>query len=455
MNMPSHQQKHQQAESLIIGGCFAGAFAICLAASSAWSWIGGFSLWGLGEVLRARRRMEYAEVFKGSADYLKDAIADVSEISLPLSRSIEQQKQQIAIKALKQLPMGERLAEQFISRQGLTTDWFQGIEKRSSVVCGESADGKSFLLQWRVMRFLQQHPDGEILICDPDYGSSHEGSAPNNWFGLPVGKVVQIEGDDITGAIHYVSEQVSDRARQTAEIVKAGKTKPTFPPLLLVIDEWGSYWDALEDKNREMVLKSLTNITNRGIKQGGVTFILGLHDLSVGSTGLNRATLRKLEVLLLWRAAQSVRNYDNLEILPAKVQEVAHRMGTLPKSLRDRRPCVVWTDKALEVRALPHLELSSVEFVSAPNEVDSDQAWLTNLWTPEFELRILSRMIERQKEGKGAIALTEFWCSIAQQPQKEQVATNPKYVLFRHKIEQLGQKFQDAGNPGSGKSSPD
>ena len=444
--MVSNNGTHK-SECLVIGGLFASAFGLCLYASSAWHWIGGFAAWGAGEALRSRRRLEYVEVFRGATDYIRDAIGEVNEVALPLSRQIEQQKTQMVASALKQLPMGERMAEQFIAKQGLTTDWFKGIENRSSVVCGESKDGKSFLLQWRVMRFLQSNPDAEIFICDPDYGSSHEGAAPNVWFNLPVGPVVQIDSTDITNAIFSVSDAVSDRAKRTADAVKQGKDKPQFRPILLVVDEWVSYWDSLDDNTQELVLEALTRICDRGIKQGGVTFILGLHDLSVGSTGLRQAFLRKLEVLLLWRASQSVRNYDNLDIASKAVEEVTRRMAQLPRVVRDRRPCVVWTDKQLQVRALPHLQLEQVEFV-APEPIDPDQEWLSRVWTPEFEGQLLRRMLERQQQKKQVTSITEFW-ALAGQPPSDRRNDNPRYALFKSKVEGLSVGIQSTGKEGA------
>ncbi|MDX2213751.1 MAG: hypothetical protein SFY66_10745 [Oculatellaceae cyanobacterium bins.114] len=426
------------AEKLVIGSLFAASFTMCVTASSAYHWLGGFSMWGVGEALRSRRKLEYVDVFRGSSQYLQEAIGDLNEVALPASQAIAQGKQRLVISALKQMPMGEKLADQFIAKQGLETDWFKGFEKRSAIVCGESKDGKTHLLLWRVQRFLQQHPDAEIYIADPDYGSSHEGADPNTWFNLPVGKVVFIEMTDIEAVIHMVAGEVATRARKTADAIKQGRSKPQFKPILLLVDEWISFKDSLEEKALEEIIKSLRNICNRGIKQGNVTFLLGLHDLSVGSSGIPRALLKLLEVLLLYRASQSKRNYDNLDT--NQVDEVIRQMGNVPKVVKDLRPCVVFTDKALSVKALPALHIEQVEFVDEADEAvtDPDQEWFNQLWTSELEAKILKRMLERVSEGKQAIAITEFWVTVAGQSRKEMKATNQKYLLFKSKIEALG-----------------
>lgn len=434
--MDSSNKTLPKAECLIIGGLFAGSMVLCIQASSAWGWIGGIGAWCAGEALRKSKSLTYDQVVKGSFDWGQDAIGEMGAIASPATRYMETQKNQIVISALKQLPMGDRLAESFIAAQGLTTDWFQGFEKRSAVICGESKDGKSFLLNWRVQRFLETHPDGEVLIGDIDYGSSHEGTEPNTWGGLPVGNVVLIEPAEITNAIFYVSDTVDQRAKSTAQAVKTGAPRPKYKPILLAIDEWCSYWDTLDEDQQEHIIKALRNICDRGIKQGEVVFVLGLHDLSVGMTGLPRALLRKMEVVLLFRASQSPRNYDNIDPQPRQVQEVINRIGALPKTVRGLRPCVTYSDKQLTVKAIPQLELSPVEYVALDAPIDPDQQWLDEIWTSELENLLAARMAERVSVGKHPVVYG-FWTDVAGQPKKEQVGGNPRYQMFKARLNAL------------------
>ncbi|MEP1078615.1 hypothetical protein NDI52_24715 [Leptolyngbya sp. PL-A3] len=439
--MDSSSKTLPKAECLIISAMFGGSMALCIQASSAWGWIGGIGAWCAGEALRKSKSLTYDQVVKGSFDWGQDAIGEMGAIASPATRYVETQKNQIVISALKQLPMGDRLAESFIAAQGLTTDWFQGFEKRSAVICGESRDGKSFLLNWRVQRFLETHPDGEVLIGDIDYGSSHEGTEPNTWGGLPVGNVVLIEPAEITNAIFYVSDTVDQRAKSTAQAVKTGAPRPKYKPILLAIDEWCSYWDTLDEDQQEHIIKALRNICDRGIKQGEVVFVLGLHDLSVGMTGLPRALLRKMEVVLLFRASQSPRNYDNIDPQPRQVQEVINRIGALPKTIRGLRPCITYSDKQLTVKAIPQLELNPVEYVATGEPIDPDEQWVDEIWTPELEGKIALRMAERVSQGQRPVVPTEFWAMAGQQ-QRDQRTTNPRYMIFRRRCEALATKLQ-------------
>lgn len=448
--------KASRSECAIVAGMFGGAVGMCIMASNAWHWVGGFALWGAAEAVRCRRQMEYAEVFQGAVEYSQEVLGDVGQVAIPVSRHIEKEKIRIMAEALRQMPLGDRLAESFIAKQGLDTEWFNGFEKRSAVVCGESKDGKSFLLNWRVQRFLESHPDGEIFICDPDYGSSHEGAEPNTWLGLPVGRVVQLDEIDIYSTILYVSEEVSRRAKATAAAIQSGNSKPKYRPLLLVCDEWVNFWSSLNDGQKEDVLKALTNIINRGIKQDGVTFILGIHDLSVGSnvggSGLPTALLNKLEVLLLYRASQNTLNYRNLAAQPGQVDEALKRMAALPRTIRDRRPVVVFTDKQLAVKALPHLDVKAIELIEPEEPIDPIQQWLNEIWSDELESKLSKRIAQRISEGKQPISLTECW-KMAGQIQRDQRQDNPRYLAFKNRINSLLVEIQKSADPGGGKNS--
>jgi len=431
---------NSRSESFVICSLFAGSIALCATASSAWGWVGGMGAWGMGEALRSRRKMEYSEVWSGALGYSQDAIGDLSVVTAPITRKLETEKVRLVVSALKQLPLGDRIADSFIAQQGLSTDWFEGFEQRSAIVCGESGDGKSYLLNWRVQRFLQTHPEGILHICDPDYGSSHAGSEPNIWLGLPVGPVVQIETADILNTILEVSDVVSDRAKRTATAVKNGDPKPAFKPLLLVIDEWVSLWDSLDDSNQGLILKALTNIINRGLKQGHVTFIAGLHDLSVGSSGMPQSLLRKVEILLLHRAAQSERNYSNLDVVKKDRDAAIAKLQAIPRVVKKLRPVVVFTDKTLSVRALPHLEVTPIELVAPTEPIDPDQVWLDEVWTAELEFSLVKLINDRILGGKQPIALSESWQK-AGQSQRDQRKENPRYILFRDRVENLATRL--------------
>lgn len=452
----------KQAESLIAGAFFGTAIALGVGASSAGHWIGGFTSWGVAEALRHRRGLgDYSEVFTGSINYVRSVLGDVAAVATPVTEQAEQTVQEVVVSALRQIPLCDRLADQFVAEKGLSTDWFEGFEKRSAAICGESKDGKTFLSRWRLHRFLTQNPDGQAYVCDIDYGSSHEGAEPNDWFGLPVGSVVFIDPESITNVIRLVNKEVNKRARDTAIAVQNKQLKPTFPPVLLLVDEWNTYISSLAEKEQEEVVTMLRNICDRGIKQGNVVFVLGLHDMSVGATKIPVNVLKKLELVMLYRASQSKRNYGNLDVEPRDAEDTVSQMKALPKMVKDMRPCVVFSEKSLSIKAIPPLQMSDVRFVAEPSEAvtDPDQEWLDLLWTAELEAEILGAMMGRLMAGKDPIALSEFW-KLAGQPQKEQLNTNPKYQLFKTKIQNLAasipnpEKLEIIGNGKLGSDRP-
>ncbi|MBD2025255.1 hypothetical protein [Leptolyngbya sp. FACHB-711] len=430
-------------EKFIIGGLLTSGIGLFVFANSAVQWSACLAAWGTAEAMRSRRKLSYSEVVQGTLVYSQDVLGEVAEVVSPVTDAIERQRVQLLTSALKQMPMGDRIAEQFINRTGLKSDWFDSFESRPFVVCGESGDGKTFLLKYRVQRFIQAYPDGELLICDIDYGSSHKGSEPNTWFGLPVGKVVQVEPEDITATIKYVADELEARAKSSHQ---TEGDRPQKKPLLLVIDEWVSYYQSLSGKEQDEVIELIRKFNVRGLKQN-VHVVLGLHSLAVGETGLDKALIRKFDVLMLRRAAQEPDNYMNIGATSDRVSAAIDRIRGLPKVIKGLRPCVVYADKELSVKALPHLEVNeAIELVATPEPIDPDQQWLDEIWTPETEGKILARMAERTVQGKAAIAYQEF-AGLAGLAKKLRTNDSRRYQLLKNRIDDLhARNFSQSGN---------
>lgn len=420
-------------EKFIIGGLLASGIGLFVFANSTAQWIGCVAAWGTAEAMRSRRKLSYSEVVQGSLGYSQEILGEVAETVSPVTDAIERQRVQLLTSALKQMPMGDRIAEQFINKTGLKSDWFDSFESRPFAVCGESGDGKTFLLKYRVQRFLQANPDGELLICDIDYGSSHKGSEPNTWFGLPVGKVVQIEPEDITATLKYVADELETRAKASHQ---TEGNSPVKKPLLLVIDEWVSYFQSLSNKEQDAAIELIRKFNVRGLKQN-VFVVLGLHSLAVGETGLDKALIRKFDVLMLRRAAQEPDNYDNIGATRDRVSAAIDRIKGLPKVIKGLRPCVVYADKDLSVKALPHLEVNeAIELVATPEPIDPDQQWIDEIWTAELQAKIVARIAERIREEKQPIAYREFTL-LAGLNSSYRKTGNRRYELLKERIDAL------------------
>ncbi|NEQ98248.1 MAG: hypothetical protein F6K30_16270 [Cyanothece sp. SIO2G6] len=326
-------------------------------------------------------------------DCLGDAFGAIGGISgdvetgiRPYTNGIAQTKTQIISHALKQLPMGESLQQRFLDRQGVNTDWFEGFEKRCAVLVGESKDGKTFLLKWRLQRFIEQHPDGhEYYIGDIDYGRCHEGDTPNTWFDSPVGQAVFTTADDIAAKVRAIAQDIRDGHDAAV-------------PTLIILDE---LVDTMEDMDRdqfEQFMRDLKTIKNRGLKAGNITFVLGLHSTTVGETGIPQWLLRGVETIWLYRAGQERANF--LHLNGKNIDECPKQLARLPRSFNGLRPCIVYSDKKLSVKAIPTLDFGNIEVKYSTVELSAIQQWEQDHWTPEKELTVLQKMREREASGK-------------------------------------------------------
>lgn len=446
-SQPNNQQGNQHnLEKAIVAALIGSGVGLFTFANSPSQWLGCAVAWGTGEIVRYRRRWTYGEVVQGTLNCAQGYLGEVNETISPATDAMERKRVQIVSSCLRQLPMGEKIAESYIASQGLKSDWIKEFEVGSSAVCGRSKDGKTHLMLWRVQRFLQQHPDGILHICDPDYGSAHEGAEPNTWFGLPLDRVIHTNTEKILATIETVAEEVDTRAK-IAQKIAAGELDASdrpSTPILLVCDEWSSFWGDLEKQQQERVLKQLNKITNRGIKQANVSFLLGLHDTSVQSNGLPQALLQRLGVILLYNAAKVEGNYRNLG-LTTDPGEILHKLTHLPKVVGNLRPCVVANAGSVNLRAIPHLEVSDIE-VTDYEPPDPDKQWWESFWTAEVEQKVIARMMARIQEGKGAIAWHDL-ADVAGFPQKIRVSSNRRYQLLKLKFDDLADTYSQAQTP--------
>ena len=245
------------------------------------------------------------------------------------------------------------ILQQLEQDTALDTTWFNDWERRSGIVCGESGDGKTKLLVYMLARFLEQQR-GEVYICDPDYGSSHGDSEPNNWLGLKLGTHISVNPADVLTMVGHVSAVVDRRADQTAIAISQGQPKPQYPPVLLILDEAPAVMAQLPKEAQEQVKLAIANILRRGLKQN-VTFKLGTQTLAVGSLGLTQDLLRQIETVVLWRAAQVCENFANLGINKSAVEAAVGAIAQLPRKVGGVFACVTYLGKNLEVRGIPEI----------------------------------------------------------------------------------------------------
>jgi hypothetical protein len=240
--------------------------------------------------------------------------------------------------------------------RSLNIEWFKDWSRRSGIVCGESGDGKSFLLTNIVLAdFVRQHGmNGKVYICDPDYGSAHEGQEPNTWLDLIVGTHIYIEAMHCYSVITAVSREIDRRAQATAQAVSQKQPRPVFEPMLLIADEVPMLMSQWSEEQQKTIVEAIANILRRGIKQN-VTSKIGTQTLAVGRLKLNRDILQQSEMVVLWRAAQVADNYSNLGLKPKAIDEITDAIALLPRRAEGRYACVTYIGKQLGVAGIPEM----------------------------------------------------------------------------------------------------
>jgi hypothetical protein len=409
----------RNAEKALIGLLYVGGLFWMVKASQIWGLLLGFGIMAAGEIHRSRKDYRYHEVWEGSVAAVNEVFDSSNTALYPMTARWTGTKQRVVTGALKQLPLGKTLASRIEQKASLSTDWMPEFAKRSAIIVGESDDGKTHTLLWRLKAFIEAHPEGEIHIGDIDYGSSH-GKRPNTWFDLPLDSVVHTDPAEILDALLLVDTEVSERAERTKDAIATKRSKPTFKPILLLIDEWVNTVDYWRTDQREQALKALKNITHRGLKQN-IQVVLGMHSLAVSQSGISKGLLQHLEVLLLWRAAQNPDNYDNLPPSRATVNAIVEHFKPYPQSIGAVRACVAYFDKRLSIRGIPHLNIQ-VELV-APGEVIL--AWI-------------AQQIDVLRPHLPGLTYTKAW-SLVGGKSGDRRNNNPDYVALKSLVDQLNQ----------------
>jgi hypothetical protein len=252
----------------------------------------------------------------------------------------------------------------------LRTDWFENWARRSGAVCGESEDGKTFLLEQVVLRsFIENAPDGaKVYILDLDYGSSHEGKDPCLWLGLQVDRHIFINAKDSYRVLMDVSATVDRRAEECAIALSERRGKPSFGPILLIIDELPALMARLTEEQQKKAVDAIANILRRGLKQGGVTFKMGTQTFAVSRTKINKDILQQTEVVLLWRAAQQGDNYINLGLRDGVATQILNAVAEFPRLVGSIYVCVTYINKSLDIQGIPSVQraYSEGDYPEAP-----------------------------------------------------------------------------------------
>lgn len=416
------------AEKLVILGIAGLGLTIMVQGRAVWHLAAGAAVVMAAEVHRARRDYSYGDVWSGSGAAVDEVFNSANAELAPVFNKVRGQRTRLVTLALAQVPMGETIARRLEQRGQLSTDWVDEFARRSSAIVGESGDGKTHTLLWRLAEYIKANPQGEVHVCDIDFGSSH-GGTPNTWLGLPLESVVHTDEAEILDTLLAVSDEVSQRAHETKQAIAAGDPKPEYSPILLLIDEWVVTAEMWTKAQRETALAALKNIIHRGLKQG-VQCVLGMHSLAVNQSYIPKGLVQHLEVLFLWRAAQNADNFNNLPISPSAAQDVTSAFKAYPRELGGVRSAIAFFNRDLSIKGIPPLTVD-VELVPEDSGAVA--------WAEQFRAEIVA--------ANGSLSATKAWEKIAGQKAKERAGKNPNWIAFRDLVNAISDDRKEGVPP--------
>ncbi|MEB3360135.1 MAG: hypothetical protein VKK04_25645 [Synechococcales bacterium] len=214
----------------------------------------------------------------------------------------------------------------------------------SLLVCGEAREGKTHAAKHIFRRFLEQHPQAKILVCDVE---AHTHEDPNYWFGCPVAASV----DEVAQAFTEVDSYIS-----------LAKGDGSDPGLVVLLDEAQDTFEQL-GKRLDQVAAIMKRINVRGGKRK-VLFISIMHSLAGGVLNLPgiKDYLPKCNILMLPRFAYDDANFNNLQASDER-EECRNKLKLYPLpplASPDTKPCLLYSNKQWSIRIIPSLESTNL-----------------------------------------------------------------------------------------------
>lgn len=287
-------------------------------------------------------------------------------------------------------------------------------------ITGGTGSGKSKLLGLVINEWLQHNPDGQLFVCDPNYGKPDADGYLNTWFGLD-SKWIKQPDDEIDALIDYVHAQLDERIKICVEGAKRGAKRLSdlqidMTPICLICEEFDSIVERY--KKSESRLDKLVEI----IKQGRgykIKLIPVGQSASVGEGGFSLATLENIAQLVICYPAVPESQLRYLGGAKEEAIAIAEKLLKMGK-----RPAICTIKGQSRVVAIPDLTGFNVTFASSA-PVDEDGQWWQSVNTTAFSLELENLAI---KYSIGAIPspLKDICKRIGIEPR----STNKRYTDY-------------------------
>lgn len=284
---------------------------------------------------------------------------------------------QVRSAMLAVLPEPLVTAAQAMETAASDTSWVRPFMRRSRLILGASGSGKTTWMLYEVYEAVDR--GDEVVVCDMDYGSSHEGSEPNYWLGLPT-VCIRYSLESIYQTVTELSALVDLRADSSATGQRSDWVRKT-----LVLDEFPSVRRRVEAEMGKDKLASfdnaLRNLLSRGLKQR-VSFIAGSQNPDVASTGIKLTDLNQTNILFLGNFTTDQRVLS----LYGTKEEASNCVDQSKAIASMGRVAVIKMDGDTKAVLLPDIDPSQMDVI-VPEPVNPVNQWLDNVKEDVLKLK--------------------------------------------------------------------
>ncbi|MEP0872418.1 hypothetical protein NDA01_21620 [Trichocoleus desertorum AS-A10] len=268
--------------------------------------------------------------------------------------------------------------------------WFKEFLRRHVWLVAKTRAGKTVLLLYLLLVFIQEWPDGYFTICDINFKKPNEAGEVNDWFGIDQKQFIRVEYATIKQTIYEEWLDLHQRRQYCMQLPTGQKAK--LQPSLLILEEMPAFMRQAEIVGKMMntdeksqILLWLGDLFTFGLGYGKRVVIVSQNS-AVGENGINQANQDQLCVALLGRTAvksQEVKKFagDDAANLIARVKDLRRR--------GHRAAIVQVGDDDPAVRVIPNINVNNVRLEFKPFE-DPDYCWWIETYTPEVQEWLLS-----------------------------------------------------------------
>jgi hypothetical protein len=192
-------------------------------------------------------------------------------------------------------------------------DILEWLETPHQSVAGNSGCGKTTVMQFVISLWLDQNPNGELIILDSNIGKPDSSGKPNNWKGLAknYGKASL---SDIAESMDAIHDELKKRLQICRDAVKNEVDYLEFNPMLIVIDEFNSLQSDLQEELKYNIVPKVQLLLQQG-RALKMKVVLGMQSYDFKTSNLPMASNAQTSKLWLgYKDLPNSRQFGYLDI---------------------------------------------------------------------------------------------------------------------------------------------